>query len=89
MNKQAGIVVFEMVGWIGLILSIIGLIGVFVLGIGWVTLAFGTVLLIGSDFGKRALKEEDKKEPTMHCAVQHGVDENQRKYSDNFQCYDL
>lgn len=62
MNKQAGIVVFEMVGWIGLILSIIGLIGVFVLGIGWVTLAFGTVLLIGSDFGKRALKEEGKKE---------------------------
>jgi len=43
-------------------LSIIGLIGVFVLGIGWVTLAFGTVLLIGSDFGKRALKEEGKKE---------------------------
>ncbi len=62
MNKQAGIVVFEMVGWIGLILSIIGLIGVFVLGIGWVTWAFGTVLEVGSYYGKKALKEEGKKE---------------------------
>lgn len=61
MNKQAGIVVFEMVGWIGLILSIIGLIGVFVLGIGWVTLAFGTVLEVGSYYGKKALKEEGKR----------------------------
>ena len=61
LNKQAGIVVFEMVGWIGLILSIIGLIGVFVFGIGWISLAFGTVLEIGSYYGKKVLKEEGKK----------------------------
>ena len=62
MNKQAGIVAFEMVGWVGLILSVIGLIGVFIFGIGWVTLALGTVLEVGSYYGKKALKEEGKKE---------------------------